>query len=382
MDTTARQLRARFTDLFSAWGEGHLDRDRAAAFPHEQWKSVAESGLLRQPFPVEWGGAGGGLLDTMHLLEEFGYACRDTGLGFGVSTHVVSTGVPIERFGSTELKSRYLPGICAGDLIGAHAITERQGGSDAAAMRTTAVTRDDGFVLNGEKCFISSGPVADLVVVYARTSAGSGPFGITAFAVERSTPGLEVGPPVEKMGLRTSPFCHLVFRDCAVPAANVIGRVGQGFRILDHVMAWEVLCSFAISVGSMRWRLERCVEHVRSREQFGRPIGAFQSVANKVVDMKIGLETSSRWLFETGRRFAAGEDVMVDVAIGKLLVSEANVRSAADAVQLFGARGYSTDHGLEKDLRDATGGTIYSGSSEVQRDKIARLLGVARRWDG
>lgn len=372
-----RDQRARHVDAFREWGDGHIERDRIGEFSHGQWKLVADSDLLGLPFDPAYGGQGQDLATTMAVFDALGQECRDTGLGFCVSTHVVSTGVPIDRFGSPELKAKYLPSICDGSLIGAHAITERQGGSDAARMRTTAQARGDTFVLNGEKCFISSGPVADLILVYARTGPGKGPFGISTFVVERDTPGLELGPPVDKMGLRTSPYCDIRFTNCVVPAENVVGRVGKGFLILDYVMTWEILCSFAISLGAMRHRFERCVEFARSRTQFGSKIGSFQLVSSKIVEMKIRLETASRWLYETADRFLAGEDVMVDVSIGKLLVSEANVASAADAVQIFGARGYSTEYGLEKDLRDATGGTIYSGTSEVQRDKIARMLGIS-----
>ncbi|MCF6469989.1 acyl-CoA dehydrogenase [Nonomuraea sp. MG754425] len=373
-----RRLRESFAEVFSACGEGHLQRDQGGEFPHAQWKLLAEQGLLRLPFDEKWGGRGEDLLSTMHVLEGLGYGCRDSGLNFAVSTHVVSTGVPVQAFGSDELKARYLPSICDGTAIGAHAITERHGGSDATSMRTTATREGEVYLLNGEKCFVSSGPVADLFLVYAKTDVDQGMFGMTAFVVERDTPGFEIGPPIDKMGLRTSPFCNLTFTDCAVPAANVVGRPGRGYFILDHVMKWEILCSFIISIGAARHRLERCVEFARSRLQFGASIGSCQLIADKIVDMRIGVETAARWLYDTAERFAAGEDVMVDIAISKLLASEANLKSAADAVQVFGARGYLTEYGIEKDLRDATGGTIYSGTSEVQRDKIARMLGIQR----
>ncbi|HLU70732.1 MAG TPA: acyl-CoA dehydrogenase family protein [Nonomuraea sp.] len=372
------RLRESFAAVFAACGEGHLERDRSAEFSHAQWKLLAEAGLLRLPFGTEWGGSGQDLLTTMYVLEGLGYGCRDSGLNFAVSTHVVSTGIPVQRFGSAELKARYLPGICDGSAIGAHAITERTGGSDAAAMRMTAIARGDSYVLNGEKRFISSGPVADLFLVYAKTDPEQGAFGMTAFVVERDTPGLTVGPPIDKMGLRTSPFCDVTFDDCVVPAANVVGRPGRGFFILDHVMKWEILCSFIISVGAMRHRMERCAEFARSRTQFGAAIGSCQLIADKIVDMRIGVETAAKWLYDTAERFVSGADVMVDIAIAKLLASEANLRSAADAVQVFGARGYLTEYGIEKELRDATGGTIYSGTSEIQRDKIARMLGIQR----
>lgn len=369
-------LRRRFSDGFAAWGEGHIQRDQDSEFPLEQWKLVGESGLLALPFGDVWGGGAHDLLTTMYVLEGLGYHCRDNGLNFSVATQIVSAGVPIQRFGSAYLKDRYLPGVCTGALIGAHAITEPQGGSDAAAMRTTATRDGDSFVLNGEKCFISNGPVADLFLIYARTGAANSPFGMTVFAVERGTPGFEIGPPIDKMGLRTSPFGDLSFADCRVPAANVVGHVGRGFVILDQVMKWEVLCNFITSVGTMQHRMERCIEFARSRVAFGAPIGSYQLISSKIVDMKIGLETARMWMYETAERFLAGHDVLTDVAVAKLLASEANLSSALDAVQIFGGRGYTVDCALEKDLRDATGGTIYSGTSELQRGKIARIIGV------
>lgn len=371
-----RDLRIDFADKFEAWNEGHVERDRNGGFPWQQWKSVGESGLLRLPFEPSWGGLGHNLLTTMYVLEGLGYGCRDNGLNSCVATQLVSTGIPLHRFGSTEQKDRFLPGICDGSRIGAHAITERQGGSDAASMTSMAVRDGDNFVINGEKCFISNGPVADLFLVYVRTQSGTGPFGITTFLVERDTPGLGVGEPIEKMGLRTSPFCNITFDDVVVPATNMVGKLGKGFLILDYVMKWEVLCAFVISLGTIRNRLERCVEFARSRTQFGAKIGSYQSIANKIVDMKIGLETARKWLYDTAEDFIAGENVMMDLAIAKLVTSETNVKSAADAVQIFGGRGYLTEFGLEKDLRDATGGTIYSGTSEIQRDKISRILRV------
>lgn len=371
-----RELRDSYTDRFVAWGAEHLERDRLGEFPMREWRRISESGLLGLPFGREWGGLGQDLLTTMYVLEGLGHDCRDGGLNFSVSTHVVSTGVPIQRFGSTELKQRYLPGICDGSTLGAHAITEPHGGSDAAGMRTTATADGDTYVLNGQKCFISLGPVADVFLVYARTSPGAGPFGISVFVVDRDTPGFECGPPIDKMGLRTSPLGNLTFTDCVVPASNLVGRVGKGFLVLDYVMKWEILCSFAITLGAAQHRLGRCIDFARTRTQFGAPIACCQMIAGKIVDMKMGIETARRWLFDTAEKFLAGEDVMVDVAIAKVLASQANLNSAADAVQIFGGRGYMTEHGIEKELRDATGGTIYSGTTEVQRDKIARMLGV------
>jgi alkylation response protein AidB-like acyl-CoA dehydrogenase len=371
-----RAERERYAGSFATWGKDHVQRDQQGEFPADLWRLVGESGLLRLPFDTEWGGAGYDLLTTMYVLEGLGYGCRDSGLNFSVTTQIVSAGVPIQRFASRYLRERYLPRICDGTLIGAHAITERQSGSDAAAMQTTATAQGDSFVLNGEKCFISNAPIADLFVVYARTKAGSSPFGITAIVVDRETPGFEVGPSIQKLGLRTSPFANITLTDCVVPKANVIGPVGRGFLVLDYVMKWEILCNFITSVGTMQKRLEQVIEFSRSRIQFGAPIGSYQLISSKIVNMKIGLDTARMWLYDTAERFLSGKDVMTEIAIGKLLASEANLSSALDAVQIFGGRGYIVEFAMEKELRDAAGGTIFSGTSEIQRSKIARIIGV------
>jgi alkylation response protein AidB-like acyl-CoA dehydrogenase len=373
-DARRRALR----DGFATWHErlgAHVEGD-GERFSRDKWELVRQSGLLRLPFEERHGGLGEDLITTMYVLESLGQGCRDGGLCFSLCTQIVSVGVPLERFGSDELKERYMRGVCDGSTIGAHAITEPEGGSDALGMRTRAVDRGDHWVLDGTKAFVTNAPVADVFVVYARTKPEGGPFGLTAFVVDRDTPGLSTGPPVPKMGLQTSQVGELVLDGCEVAAGNAIGRPGTGFLVLDHVMKWEILCSFVISVGSMQHRLERCIEYARTREQFGHPIGAYQSVANRIVDMRIGVETARRWLYDTADRFARGEDVTEDVAIAKLLASEANVAAALAAVQIFGANGYTTAYGLEADLRDAVGGTIYSGTSEIQRNKIARLLGL------
>lgn len=373
-----RALREVVRALGDVLSADHVAHDQAGTFSHDGWKRLADTGLFGLPFEERWGGLGQDLSTTMYVLEGLGTHCRDGGLNFSVSTHMVSVGVPLQRFGSAVLQERHLPGICTGATVGAHAITEPEGGSDIMRMRSTAVRDDEEFVLNGGKSFVSNGPLADLVVVYARTGRPTDPSGITAFLVERDTPGLTFGTPIEKMGLRTSPMCELFMDDVRVPRHNVIGSVGAGFLVLDHVMKWEILCSFAINVGEMQHRLDRCVSHARSRTQFGANIGSYQSVSNRIVEMKIDLETSRKWLYDTAEMIAANENVSTDVAISKLVVSESNVRSALSAIQIFGGYGYTAEYGLEKELRNAVAGTIYSGTSEIQRQRIAALMGLHR----
>ncbi|WP_210589311.1 acyl-CoA dehydrogenase family protein [Streptomyces sp. GESEQ-35] len=371
-----RRLREGLAPLLEKLSDGHVERDAEAAFPRAQWDLLRATGILGLPFEERWGGLGQDLLTTMYVLEGLGLGCRDAGLNFSVCSHLVSTGVPLQRFGSEELKARYLPGLCSGELIGAHAISEPDSGSDALAMRTRAERDGDDYVLTGGKAFVSNGPVADVITVYARTSDRPGPLSVTAFLVDRDTPGLTVGRPVAKMGLRTSPLCELYFDECRVPATQIVGRRGGGFLVLDHVMRWEILCSFVINAGEMRDRVGRCAEYARTRTQFGQPIGSFQAVSHKIVDMEIGVETARHWLYSAAAKLAAGENVTRDIAIAKLVTSEANVASALAAVQIFGGNGYMAEYGIEKELRNSVAGTIYSGTSEIQRNRIASMLGL------
>ena len=367
-------------DAISRWhadlSADHIELDRKGGFAWDKWEMVRQSGLLGLPFDEAWGGMGKDLMTLMGVLEALGYGCRNAGLNFSISTHIVSLGIPIQVYGSQSLKERYLPGICDGSAIGAHAITEPGSGSDAMNMRTTAVADGEAYVLNGNKTFVSNGPVASHFVVYAKTNPRMGSLGVTAFVVDRDTPGLTMGQPFDTMGLRNSPLCPLFFDDCRVPATNIVGKPSLGFSILDYVMKWEVLCSFIITVGEMRHRLEQCIEYARTRQQFNKPIGEFQSIAHKIADMKVGLETTRCWLYRTAEKFLANKNVTTDIAIAKLIASEKNVESAMNAIQIFGGNGYMTEYGLEKELRNAAAGTIYSGTSEIHRNRIAKMVGL------
>jgi alkylation response protein AidB-like acyl-CoA dehydrogenase len=244
------------------------------------------------------------------------------------------------------------------------------------AMITTATEDGDSYILDGRKIWITSGPLADVITVYAKMETGGGATGITAFMVPTDTPGFKVGEPIEKLGLNTCPFCELEFRDCRVPKENIVGRPGAGFFILEHVMNYEILCIFMMMVGEMQERMERCIKHAKTRQAFGSPIGSNQYVAGKIVDQKLGLENSRKHLYDTATRFARGRSVTIEISMAKLITSEANVASALSAIQIFGARGYTREYGLEKGLRDAIGAPIYSGTNETQRVRIASMLGL------
>ncbi|MDH6128152.1 acyl-CoA dehydrogenase family protein [Kitasatospora sp. GP82] len=371
-----QELRDRLRPWADSLSADHIEWDRREEFPWDRWKTIRETDLLRLPFGKEWGGLEQSLPTTMYALEELGRTSRDAGLNFSVSTQIVSTGVPLQHFGSQALKDRYLPGIVDGSRIGAHAITEPEYGSDVMNIRTTAVRDGDHYVLNGSKKFITNAPIADVFLLYVRTGAAGSPLGISVFLVERDTPGLSVGPAMGKMGLRSSPFGELRFEDLRVPAANLIGGAGAGFIVLDYVMKREILLSFSINLGEMEHRLARCLEYARTRRQFGQEIGKFQAVSHRIADMKISVETARKWLYDTAEKVVEGKDATIDVAATKVVVSEANKATALAALQLFGGSGYLTETGLELDVRNALSGTIYSGTSEIQRTRIASMLGL------
>ncbi|OEJ25412.1 acyl-CoA dehydrogenase [Streptomyces agglomeratus] len=371
-----REFRDLMVPLADELNEGHIEWDEKEEFPYDKWKTIQRSGLLAVPFREEWGGRGQSLPTTMYALEGLGYHSRDAGLNFSASTQIVSTGIPLQRFGSKALKDRYLPRILDGSLIGAHAITEPDHGSDATNIQSVAVKDGDDYVINGSKMFISNATIADVFLLYVRTGEAGSPLGISVFLVERDTPGLSVGPNIRKMGLHSSPLAEVFFDELRVPASNMLGSEGAGFLILDYVMKREILFSFSINLGEMQHRLERVVAYARSREQFGRPIGKFQGVSHKIADMKIAVETARKWLYDTAEKVVANKDSTIDVAATKITVSEANKATALTALQIFGGYGYLTEHGIEKDVRNALAGTIYSGTSEIQRNRIASMLGL------
>ena len=371
-----KALRKGLQKYYEALNAGVLEDDAAERFNRDRWQLIRESGVIRIPFAQQWGGLGHDALTLAYVLEELGYGCRDAGLLFALATQVVSAAIPLQKFGSEELKERYLARLIDGEIISAHAISEPSAGSDAMAMSTTATADGDRYLLNGGKTFITNGPIADVITVYARLETGDGASGITAFLVPTDTPGFHVGPPIAKLGLNTCPFCELEFTDCRVPASNIVGKPGAGFFILEHVMNWEILCIFIMMVGEMQERMERCIAHTRKRTAFGAPIASNQYVAGKIVDQKIGIETSRKHLYDAARRFARGRTVTVEISMAKLVTSEANLASALSAVQLFGGRGYMREYGIEKGLRDAVGAPIYSGTNEMQRVRIASMLGL------
>jgi len=355
---------------------GAREREAAGLFDRKLWDEAAAFGLVGLPIPEEWGGSGLDAVDTMLVVEALGKGCEDGGLVFSLCAHMFASAVPIWRSRSREHCERYLPDMSAGKLICANATTEPDAGSDVYAMKATA-RRDGGdYVLDGVKVFITNAPVADIFLVYAATEPGRGFFGVSAFIVPRDNPGLRVAPEHAKTGLKTSPWGTVYLDGCRVPASARVGPEGSGAMLFSESMVWERGCLFAYYVGAMERSLERCVEHVRSRSQFGHRLGEFQSVSNRIVDMKLRLETSRLLLYRAGELHRAGKRCDEAVALSKLWISEAALASGLDAVQLFGGAGMATDTGIDALARDAIPSRVFSGTSEMQRAIIARMLGL------
>jgi len=356
--------------------EGLKERDASGTFPRELWRKCAEFGILGLPVPVEYGGAGQDLTTTLLAMEALGYACRDNGLVFSLNAQMWAVELPLVRFGSEEQKRRYLPGLCSGEIIGAHAVTEPEFGSDAMSMATRCVRDGDHYVLDGTKTFVTNGPVADVILAFATVDRGLRAAGISAFLVERSTSGLTLSRPIPKMGLRTSQLGEVALSGCRVPIANRLGNEGAGVAIFNAAMEWERACIFASHLGSMQRLLEDTIAYAKARRQFDQPIARFSPVADRIVDMKVAIEAGRLLLYKVGAVKDAGGDAILEAAIAKLFVSEAHIAQALGALQIHGGYGYSTEYFIERELRDAIPGTIYSGTSEMQRKIIARLLGL------
>jgi alkylation response protein AidB-like acyl-CoA dehydrogenase len=352
-------------------------RDREQSFSRELWLRCAEIGIQGLPVPEEYGGSGVDALSSAIALEALGYGCEDSGLVFSLCAHILSCVVPLWLHGNEEQRKRFLPGLCDGSLIGVHAMTEPDSGSDAFALRTKAIPDGDGFRLNGTKTFISNGPVADLIIVFAMTDSAKGYHGgVSAFLVKSGTPGFVAGRKFEKMGLRTSPIGELVFEDVYVPPEDLLGSVGAGSTLFNNAMDWERICLFASHIGTMERLLEQSTAYARTRQQFGQAIGKFQAISHRIVDMKVQLEAARLLTYRSAWKLGRVKNVSMDASMTKLFVSESLLSSALSTVQIHGGYGYMTETQVERALRDAVGATIYSGTSEMQRNIIARWLGL------
>ena len=348
----------------------------SAEFPRQAWRRAGGYGVLGLPVPVEYGGKGIDVKSTAMAMEALGYGCRDNGLLAAINAHMWSCVVPIWEFGTEEQKRHLLPRLCNGEWVAAHAATESQAGSDIFSLKTSAERAGNKYILNGKKTFIMNAPVADWVVVFATIDPNQGSEGITGFVVENGTRGMEVSRVINKMGLRHAPLGEIAFTNCEIPVENRLGPEGNGSLMFQHSMQWERTLILAPHVGTMRRVLEKCVQYARRRRQFGQSIGKFQSISNRIADMKMRVECSRLLLYQAADILQKKTRLAPEASMAKLFISEAAVQTYLDAIQIHGALGYTDELEFGEDLQDAIGTTIFSGTSDIQRQIIARHLGL------
>ncbi len=367
----------------SEWARQNIGhRDQVAAdleldFARDDWQTCADHGVLGTMADPRFGGSGKSLAATLLTLEGLGHGCSDNGLTFALACQILSSQHVLERFGTPEQQSRWLPRLIDGSAIGAFAMTEPDAGSDAFSMAATAERLPDGgYRLEGHKAYITFGPVCDVCIVFASTRPGSGSWGISAFLVPTDLPGVERGEVRPKMGMRTTPFGDIWLRGVELPADALIGREGSGASIFSATLDVERAFIFAPQVGAMQRQLEETVAFAREREQGGRPIARHQAVAHRIAAMKERHERARLFLYRAALAEARGDRLTMAASLAKIVVCDAGIESSLDAAVVHGARGYLPEFEGERQLRDAVGGLVYSGSTDVLRNVVARLLGA------
>lgn len=344
--------------------------DRTSRFPVETFRKMSELGLMGVMVPEEYGGVGQTVLTVCLIAEEMAAACAATALSY--LDHAVLVAHNMACNASEEQKRKYLPDLASGKKLGAIAMTEPGAGSDVLSMTTSAVRKDGEYVLNGTKTFITNAPVADVFLVYARTDKDAGPRGLSQFIIERGTPGFTIGEPLKKMGVRASPTAELFFRDCRVPAENLVKGENQALGILLGGLDVERAVGGALGVGMIRAALEKSVEYAKQRQQFGQPIVMFEMIAEKIANMSMDLEAARLLTYKAAVLCDQGIRCSAEASHAKLFASEASMRATSEAVQIFGGYGYMQEYDVERMMRDAKIGTIGGGTSEIQRIIIAR----------
>lgn len=348
------------------------DIDKEDTFPPDLWPQFAEMGLLGVTAPEEYGGAGLGYMAHMVVTEEIARGSAAVALSYGAHSNLCVNQITLN--GNDEQKARFLPDLCAGKKIGALAMSESGAGSDVVSMKLRAEKKGDVYVLNGSKMWITNGPIADVIVVYAKTKPEAGPHGITAFLVETGSKGFSVAQKLDKLGMRGSDTGELVFENCEVPVENVLGRENAGVAVLMSGLDYERALLCAGPIGVMRAAFDIALGYVREREQFGKPIGEFQLVQAKIADMYARLNASRAYAYTVVAAADQGRITRQDAAAAALFASEAATQVALDAIQLLGGNGYINDYATGRLLRDAKLYEIGGGTSEIRRMLIGREL--------
>ncbi|RLB56531.1 MAG: acyl-CoA dehydrogenase [Deltaproteobacteria bacterium] len=349
--------------------------DLNSEFDHQAFRRLGEFGILGLHFPEEFGGSGADVVTTVLAGEALGEAGVDGGLLLSYGAHSFLCADTILVHGSDEQRRRYLPGLASGELIGCMGLTEPGAGSDVAALRTRAERRGDRYLLNGSKIFITNGPVADVAVVYATVDAAAKHAGISAFIVERGCKGFSAGPPLHKMGVRSSQTSELFFDDCEVPAENLLGGEGNGFLMALQTVEWDRSALIAPFVGSLSYALKKCARYARQRQQFGRAIAEFQAVRDKLATLKIFIEAARGLVYRVAWCKDQGRPLNhLEAAVAKLFVGDWSLEPANAAMTLLGGYGYCHEYELERIFRDGRLASIGGGTSEIQKLIISKLM--------
>lgn len=363
----------------ASWASENLPLAVGMPFNRKLWKTAAEFGIQATMMPGEYGGDGSSAVEAMLTFEGLGLGSPDNGTTFALASQTLAMQRGLAAAATPAQADRWLRPLISGDAVGSFAMTEPQAGSDTGAIATTAAVQADGsYVLNGEKTWVTLGPECDVVIVFATTDPKKGHWAITAFLVDVTKPGVEQGQTISKMGLANSPFGTMSFTDCHVSADDVLGTPGSGGAIFTNAVEGERAFLYATQLGAMERVLNATIERARTRQAYGKPIGSFQAISHRIADMKVRHEASRLLLYKAAVLYDQGGPLTMAAALAKLQTSESAVTSSLDAIRIYGAEGYTEAAGIEVELRDSLGGLSYSGTSEMQKNLIARLLRLER----